>query len=79
MVEGEKFAAWRGDLLVGALAARALHRIDLDGTKVVGEERYLVGERIRDVRMGPDGAIYATTEERGGSPVGKLLRLTPAQ
>jgi len=72
-------ADWDGDLLVGAMAGIALHRIDLDGMEIVGEERYLTGERIRDVRVGPDGAIYATTEERYGDPVGKVLRITPAQ
>ncbi|MEQ8750146.1 MAG: PQQ-dependent sugar dehydrogenase, partial [Amphiplicatus sp.] len=56
---------------------QALHRIDLDvAGKEFGEERYLIGERIRDVRVGPDGAIYVTTEDRGGAPVGKVLRLT---
>ncbi|MEM9169556.1 MAG: PQQ-dependent sugar dehydrogenase [Pseudomonadota bacterium] len=72
---------WAGDLLVGGLVSRALHRVDMDGAAPVGEERYLadLGERIREVRVGPDGAIYATTEERGGEPVGKVLRITPAQ
>jgi glucose/arabinose dehydrogenase len=76
---GDLFPAdWDGDLLVGALAGASLHRIDLDGMKEVGEERYQTGERIRDVRIGPDGAIYVTTENSGGEPVGKVLRLTPA-
>ena len=76
---GEVFADWDGDLLVGALAGKALHRVIMDGNTPSGEERYLVdlGERIRDVRVGPDGAIYVTTEDRGGEPVGKVLRLTP--
>ncbi|MEL7485950.1 MAG: PQQ-dependent sugar dehydrogenase, partial [Pseudomonadota bacterium] len=76
---GALFADWDGDLLVGALAGRALHRVDLENGEEVGEERYLVDleERIRDVRVGPDGAIYVTTEERRGAPVGKVLRLTP--
>lgn len=74
---GDMFADWNGDLLVGALAGQALHRVILNETEEVGEERYLIGERIRDVRVGPDGAIYATTEDRGGEPVGKVLRLTP--
>lgn len=77
---GDLFAAWDGDLLVGAMAdhsSQALHRIIMDANSPVGEERYLVGERIRDVRVGPDGAIYVTTEERRGAPVGKVLRLTP--
>jgi glucose/arabinose dehydrogenase len=74
---GDLFEGWDGDLLVGAMALTALHRVIMDGDKEVGEERYLVGERVRDVRIGPDGAIYVTTEDRGGEPVGKVLRLTP--
>jgi len=74
---GETFAGWDGDLLVGALAGQALHRVMMDGANPVGEERYLIGERIRDVRVGPDGAIYVTTEDRGGEPAGKVLRLIP--
>jgi len=73
---GAMFPDWDGDLLVGALAKKALHRVDMDGTKVVGEERYLDGERVRDVRVGPDGAIYVTTEDHDGAPVGKVLRLS---
>jgi len=74
---GDVFPEWDGDLLIGAMAIPALHRVILDGDKEVGEERYLVGERVRDVRVGPDGAIYVATEDRGGAPVGKILRLTP--
>ncbi len=76
---GDLFAGWKGDLLVGALAIPALHRVDIEDGEIVGEERYLVGERIRDVREGPDGAIYVTTEDHDGAPIGKVLRLTPAQ
>ncbi len=70
---------WKGDLLLGAMksGSEALHRIDLDGMEEKAEERYLLGERIREVRVGPDGAIYVTTEDRGGDPVGKVLRVTP--
>lgn len=76
---GSMFPAdWDGDLLVGAMAERSLHRVDLDGMNEVGEERYLEGERVRDVRVGPEGAIYVTTEDDGGAPTGKVLRLTPA-
>jgi glucose/arabinose dehydrogenase len=77
--KGDLFAAWTGDLLVGAMAKTALHRLDIEDGKIVGEERYLDGERIRDVRVGPDGAIYVTTEDHDGAPVGKVLRLTPAR
>ena len=82
--EGDIFADWQGDLLVGALAGQALHRIDLESGIIIGEERYLVeeGERIRDVRVGPDGAIYVTTNVGNRSNlvtnIGKVLRLTPA-
>ena len=79
---GDLFADWNGDLLVGAMAGEvsmALHRVIIENGAPAGEERYLVdlGERVREVRVGPDGAIYVTTEERRGAPVGKVLRLTP--
>ncbi|MBB5517759.1 PQQ-dependent sugar dehydrogenase [Amphiplicatus metriothermophilus] len=75
---GDLFPDWDGDLFVGAMATRALHRIDLDEAgNEIGEERYLLGERVRDVRVGPDGAIYVTTEDRQGAPIGQVLRLTP--
>lgn len=80
---GEMFKAWEGDLLVGGMSdgrsdLRGLHRLDMQNREVVGEELYLPGERVRDVRVGPDGAIYVTTEDHDGAPVGKVLRLTPA-
>ena len=78
---GDMFADWDGDLLVGAMAGAALHRVIMDGNSPVGEERYLLdrGERLRDVRVGPDGAIYVATEisSRGAEADGKILRLTP--
>ena len=51
---GDLFPAWRGNLFVGALAAQTLVRLELDGDKVIKEERLLqgLGERIRDVRAG---------------------------
>jgi len=57
---GDLFPQWRGNLFVGAMAGQALVRLELDGERVVREERLLHenGERIRDVRSGPDGAIY---------------------
>ena len=70
---GDLFQAWRGDLLVGGLVARAVVRLTLDGERVTGEERIALGARVRDVRQGPDGAVYVLTDE----PNGKLLRLTP--
>jgi aldose sugar dehydrogenase len=72
---GELFPQWRGNLFVGALAGQALHRLVLDGEHVVGEEKLLsdLGERIRDVRQGPDGALWLLTDH----PDGRVLRLTP--
>ncbi|HST94805.1 MAG TPA: PQQ-dependent sugar dehydrogenase, partial [Microvirga sp.] len=53
---GDKFPAWRGSVLVGALAGKLVSRLETDGSRVTGEERMLqnLGERIRDVRQGPD-------------------------
>ncbi len=72
---GDAFPQWRGNLFIGALAGQALIRLELDGDRVVHEERLLQGrDRIRDVRIGPDGFIYLLTD----STDGKLLRLEPA-
>jgi glucose/arabinose dehydrogenase len=72
---GDLFPAWRGNLLVGALAGQALVRLELDGEKVVKEERLLreLRERIRDVRVGPDGALWLVTDNSAG----RLLRVAP--
>lgn len=69
----ERFPAWKGSLFVGALAFQRVVRLTLDGDKVVGEEPLLVdfGERIRDVRQGPDGYLYLLTDDAKG----KLLRV----
>ena len=70
------FPGWRGNLLVSGLRARAILRLELEGEAVVHEERLIAdeGRRIRDVAVGPDGVIYALTDdERDGS----VLRLTP--
>src|SRR5215510_15998404 len=72
---GDLFPAWRGNLFVGALAGQALVRLELDGEKVGKEERLLqdLRERIRDVRVGPDGALWLLTD----SAAGRILRVTP--
>jgi glucose/arabinose dehydrogenase len=72
---GAAFPAWRGNLFVGALSGELLLRLELDGERVVHEERLLeeLGERIRDVRQGPDGFLYLLTD----APDGALLRLEP--
>jgi glucose/arabinose dehydrogenase len=70
---GELFPAWRGNLLVGGLVAEALVRLTLDGNRVTAEERIPIGARVRDVRVGPDGAVYVLTDDSDG----RLLRLSP--
>src|SRR5205085_5560060 len=69
------FPQWKGNLFVGALAGRMLVRLELDGEKVTKEERLLHGlnERIRDVRQGPDGAVWLATDNAQG----RILRVVP--
>ena len=74
---GEKFSKWNNSLFVGALAGQLLVRLELVDGRVVREERLLqdrVG-RIRDVRTGPDGLVYLTTDDDPG----KVLRLEPVR
>ena len=73
---GDKFPAWRGSILVGALAGKLVSRLETNGNRVTGEERMLqnLGERIRDVRQGPDGFVYLLTDSRDG----RILRMKPA-
>jgi glucose/arabinose dehydrogenase len=70
---GNMIPKWRGSALIGGLTARGIVRVQLDGRKATGEERLSLGVRIRDVEQGPDGAVYALTDEANG----KVLRLTP--
>jgi len=73
---GDLFPAWKGQLFAGGLAGKVLVRLDVRDGKVAGEERLLqeLNERIRDVRAGPDGALWVLTD----GPSGRLLRLAPA-
>lgn len=66
---------WQGNLLVGSLKFRYLARLVLDGDRVVREEKMLpdLGQRVRDVREGPDGFIYLLTDDSNG----QLLRIRP--
>lgn len=68
--QGNVVPQWRGSLFVGALAGEALWRLSLEGNRVVAQERLLaeLAQRIRDVREGPDGALYLLTDS------GRLLR-----
>ena len=72
---GSAFPDWRGDLLVGSLTPGRLVRLRLENGRVVLEERYLgeLRERIRDVRQGPDGAVYLLTDNSRG----RIVRVGP--
>ena len=74
---GELFRGWKGSLINGALKFQMIVRLTLDGDKIVKEERLLQGlhERIRDVRQGPDGALYLLTDNNAG----RILRLVPVK
>jgi aldose sugar dehydrogenase len=72
---GDLFPDWKGNLLVGALAGQALHRLVLEGEQVAAEEVLMKDRaRIRDVRQGPDGAVWLLTDD----PQGEVLRVAPA-
>ena len=70
------FPNWRSSVFVGSLKFRLLVRLELGTDSVISEERLLepLGERIRDVRSGPDGRLYLLTD----SPNGRLLRVGPS-
>jgi aldose sugar dehydrogenase len=73
--EGEEFPTWDGAFLIGGLVSTGLVVVHLDGNRVAFEERVPLDERIRDVKVGPDGAVYAVTEEDGSS---RILRVSNA-
>ena len=75
---GDKFPAWKGDLLVAALKGSQVARLDLEGDRVMHEETLFeeaVTQRIRDIEQGPDGYIYLITDDRNG----QLIQIKPAQ
>jgi glucose/arabinose dehydrogenase len=73
---GNRFPQWTGDLLAGGLKSQDIRRIDLDADgRVLGQTALRIGQRVRDVRQGPDGLLYVLTDEADGS----LIRLEPAE
>jgi len=77
LYRGELFPHWRGSLFVAALAEKSVRRVPIDADGRPGEQQILfqeVDQRMRDVRTGPDGALYLLTDE----PEGQLLRVAPA-
>ncbi|MBI2202550.1 MAG: PQQ-dependent sugar dehydrogenase [Candidatus Rokubacteria bacterium] len=74
---GDAYPDWKGSVLIGSLSPGLLVRLVLADGKVTREERYAgdLGQRIRDVRQGPDGLVYVLTDQSSG----RLLRLVPAR
>jgi glucose/arabinose dehydrogenase len=74
---GDAFPGWKGNLFVGALALKHLNRLELEGEKIVKEERLLtdLGLRIRDVRQAADGTLWLLTDARDG----KVLHIIPVK
>ena len=72
---GSAFPSWRGSIFIGGLASQRLVRVVIKDNRVVGEEHLLTdrGSRIRDVRQGPDGALYVVTDESNG----ELWKISP--
>ena len=71
---GAAFPEWRGNLFAGGLVSRDIRRIELDESgNVVNEESIAIGQRVRDVRQGPDGLLYVLTDASNG----RLIRLEP--
>ena len=72
---GDAFPEWKGSLFIGAMKEMRLVRLTLDGDRVTGEEHLLTDrrQRVRDVRQGPDGALYLVTDEDNG----QLWRIAP--
>lgn len=74
--EGEEFPEWDGAILVGGLVSTGVVVLHLDGDRVAYEERVPLDARVRDVRVGPDGAVYAVTEDRdtGSSEIVRITK-----
>lgn len=75
--QGAMFPSWDGNLLVAGIKEKHIARLVIQNDRVVGEERLLtdLGERVRDVAVGADGAVWAITDEDNG----KLVRLSATQ
>ncbi len=71
---GDRFSAWQGQILAGGLVSQDIRRIKIDAQgKGVEVEQIKIGQRVRDVRQGPDGLIYVLTDQ----PNGALIRIEP--
>ncbi len=73
--EGEEFPEWQGAFLIGGLVARGVVIVHLQDDRVAYEERVPLGARVRDVKVAPDGSVYAVTENRQAG-TSQIVRLT---
>ncbi|HLS67727.1 MAG TPA: PQQ-dependent sugar dehydrogenase, partial [Kiloniellales bacterium] len=77
LYSGDEFPQWEDAFLIGGLVSTGIVVVHLEGDRVAYEERVPLEARIRDVRVGPDGAVYAVTEDRDAG-TSTILRLTSA-
>lgn len=72
-IDGDRYPAWQGDIMNGSLAFGYVHRLEMDGNKVIAEEKLFkeIG-RVRDIKMSPDGFLYITAENPG-----RVIRVEP--
>jgi glucose/arabinose dehydrogenase len=76
---GGLFPEWNGNAFLGGLSSEALIRVEIEGDSAMEAERFEMGERIREVEQGPDGAIWLLEDEDDDlGQGGRLLKLTPA-
>jgi glucose/arabinose dehydrogenase len=73
---GQLFPQYQGSAFIGGLSSQALIRVEINGTEARKADQWDMGQRIREVEQGPDGAIYLLEDQRGGTG-GRLLKLTP--
>lgn len=76
---GDAFPDWQGDLFISALAKKHVRHVEMNGDGTLGAQTELfgeLGERFRDVRVGPDGLLYLLTEDKSGAD-SRVLRISP--
>ncbi|RUO33606.1 PQQ-dependent sugar dehydrogenase [Aliidiomarina soli] len=73
--DGNQFPAWQGNVLATGLRGQQVARLEVDGDHVIHQETLELGQRIREIQVGPDGYIYLLTDDADG----KVLRLSPAE
>ena len=72
---GDRYPQWQGQLFAGGLVSQDVRRLDVDASgNIVTETPIPIGQRVRDVRQGPDGCLYVLTDDTNG----RLIRLEPA-